>query len=124
MRRASLLMALVACAHEPLAPESEMEAQPVESRVQLADDVTPPVRKSCRSKGPKLAARDRVGSIAVDYQVTAEGTVSDVAVQGDASEGAIRAIRRYLESCKYVPAARAGKPIAVKWKGELSFPKR
>jgi len=57
----------------------------------------------------------------VDYQVTAEGKVSDVAVQGDASESAVRAVRRYLESCKYAPATRAGKPIAVKWKGELKF---
>jgi outer membrane biosynthesis protein TonB len=97
--------------------------QPIEGNgiLQLADDVTPPVRKGCRSKGPRLAARDRIGSIVVDYQVTAEGKVSDVAVQGDASESAVRAVRRYLESCKYAPAIRAGKPIAVKWKGELNF---
>ena len=123
MRRASLAIALIACAHAAPAPEAETEMAAVEGKgkVELADDVTPPVRKGCRSKGPRLAARDRIGSIVVDYQVTAEGKVSDVAVQGDASESAVRAVRRYLESCKYAPATRAGKPIAVKWKGELKF---
>jgi hypothetical protein len=122
MRRLAILSLLIACAHAP-ASEGETEMQPVEGngKLQLADDVTPPVRKGCRSKGPRLAARDRVGSIVVDYQVTAEGKVSDVAVQGDASESAVRAVRRYLESCKYAPATRAGKPIAIKWKGELNF---
>jgi outer membrane biosynthesis protein TonB len=127
MRRALFLIALFACAHAAPAPEAETETAPVEGKRNLtfSDDVTPPVRKGCRSKGPRLAERDRLsGSIVVDYQVTAEGKVSDVAVQGDASEGAIRAVRRYLESCKYAPATRAGKPIAVKWKGELSFPQR
>jgi outer membrane biosynthesis protein TonB len=127
MRRALFLIALFACAHAAPAPEGETETAPLEGKgnLTLSDDVTPPVRKGCRSKGPRFAERDRLsGSIVVDYQVTAEGKVSDVAVQGDASEGAIRAVRRYLESCKYAPATRAGKPIAVKWKGELSFPQR
>lgn len=117
-------MLLVACAHAP--PEAETEAQPVESqKLQLSDDVTAPVRKSCRFKGPRLGSRDRIsGSIVVDYQVGADGKVSDVAVQGDANDGAVRAVRRYLESCKYAPAVQNGKPVAVKWKGELSFPKR
>jgi outer membrane biosynthesis protein TonB len=127
MRRLAALSLVLACAQAPLASEGETETAPVEGKGNLtfSDDVTPPVRKSCRSKGPRFAERDRLsGSIVVDYQVTAEGKVSDVAVQGDASEGAIRAVRRYLESCKYAPATRAGKPIAVKWKGELSFPPR
>lgn len=122
MRRLVLLLSLLACAHA--APETiETKAEPVESgNLQLAADVTPPVRQSCRSKGPRLAARDRPnGSVVVDYQVSAEGKVSDVAVQGDATEGAIRAVRRYLESCSYAPARQNGRPIAVHWKGELSF---
>jgi len=127
MRRLAALSLVLACAHAPLAPEGGTETAPVEGKGNLmfSDDVTPPVRKGCRSKGPRFAERDRLsGSIVVDYRVTAEGKVSDVAVQGDASEGAVRAVRRYLESCKYAPATRAGKPIAVKWKGELSFPQR
>jgi outer membrane biosynthesis protein TonB len=125
MRRALAFAVLLGCAHAQPPPEAETEAAPVEGKgnLQLADDVTPPVRKSCRSKGPRLAARDRPsGSMIVDYLVTAEGKVSDVAVEGNASESAVRAVRRYLESCRYAPATRAGKPIAVKWKGELTFP--
>ncbi len=121
MRRLALVLALVSCAHS--APEPEAEAAPVESRnLQLSADVTAPVRESCRSKGPRLAARDRpIGKIIVDYQVTAEGRVRDVAVQGEATERAISAVRRYLEGCRYTPATRNGQPVAVQWKGELSF---
>jgi len=121
-----------ACAHAALPPEVHLEAAPVESKkpqpivppppLALSDDTTAPVRQSCRLKGPRLAARDRLsGSVIVNYRVSAEGSVSDVAVQGDATEGAIRAVRRYLESCRYKPALQNGKPVAAQWKGELSF---
>lgn len=124
MRRVALLALVLACAHAGSAPEAEVEAPPVETRnLQLSDGVTAPVRKSCRLKGPPLASRDSIsGSIAVDYQVGADGRVSGVAVKGDATEGAVRAVRRYLESCRYAPATQNGKPVAVRWKGELRFP--
>ncbi len=125
MRAPLAAVVLFACAHVP-PPEAETETPAVEKRgsVQLSDDVTPPVRKSCRSKGPRFAAGDQIsGIIVVDYQVGADGKVSKVAVEGDASAGAVRAVRRYLESCRYAPAMRGGKPVAVQWKGELNFPK-
>lgn len=127
MRRLALLLCAAACAHAlPASPEAEAEAAPVETRnVQLAQDVTPPVRQGCKSKGPRLAARDRIsGSMIVNYQVGKDGKVSDVAVQGDATDGAIRAVRRYLESCRYAPATQDRRPVAVQWKGELTFPTR
>ena len=126
MRRALAVGLLLGCAHAPV-PEAETETAPIEgkSTLQLSDDTTPPVRKSCRSRGPRLAASDRLsGSIIVDFQVGADGKVSGVSVEGDASDGAVRALRRYLESCRYAPATRGGKPVAVPWKGELNFPKR
>lgn len=124
MHRLPLFLALFSCAHA--APEPEVEAAPVESNnLHLSADVTAPVRQGCTLKGPRLAARDRLtGSIVVNYQVSAEGKVSDVAVQGDATDRAVRAVRRYLESCRYAPATQDGKPVAVQWKGELSFPTR
>jgi hypothetical protein len=123
MRRLVLLALALGCAHAASAPEVEVEARPVESRnLQLSDGVTQPVRKSCRLKGPPLTSSDRIsGSIAVDYQVGADGRVSGVAVKGDATQGAVRAVRRYLESCRYAPATQNGKPVAVRWKGELRF---
>ena len=136
MRCLAALFLACACAHAAPPPEVHVEAAPGESRkpraletrppiLNLSDDTTAPVRKSCRLKGPRLAARDRLGaSVIVNYRVSAEGSVSDVAVQGDATEGAIRAVRRYLESCRYTPATQNGKPVAAQWKGELSFPAR
>ena len=122
MYRLALLLLLTACAHAP--PEAEVEAPPLESKnLQVSEDVTPPVRKSCRLKGPRLAARDRTsGSMVVNYQVGKDGKVSAVEVEGDATANAIKAVRRYLESCLYDPATRNGTPVAVQWKGELSFP--
>jgi len=102
-----------ACAHAALPPEVHLEAAPVESKkpqpivppppLALSDDTTAPVRQSCRLKGPRLAARDRLSGSVI------------------ATEGAIRAVRRYLESCRYKPALQNGKPVAAQWKGELSF---
>ena len=126
MRSLLLVICATACAHAPRAPvEVDAAPAPVERKnVQLSADVTPPVRQACRSKGPRLAAHDRIhGSILVNYQVGADGKVSGVVVQGDATEGAARAVRRYLESCRYTPATQDGKSVAVQWKGELTFPK-
>jgi outer membrane biosynthesis protein TonB len=122
MRRLVLLALVLGCAHAAPAP-AEVEVPLAESRnLQFSDGVTAPVRKSCRLKGPPLASGDRIsGSVAVDYKVGADGRVSAVAVKGDATEGAVRAVRRYLESCRYAPATQNGKPVAVRWKGELRF---
>jgi hypothetical protein len=126
VRRLALTLLLAcACAHAPPA-EPEAETAPVEKHtVELSDDVTPPVRKSCRGRGPRLGDRDRIaGTIAVDYLVGADGKVSDVNVSGDANAGGARAVRRFLEGCRYTPAMRAGKPVEIRWRGELTFPAR
>ena len=126
MKRLLLALLVFGGAHAP-PPEPEAEAPPVEQAkpFEMSADVTPPRRKGCRLKGPRLAAKDRPsGSVVVNYQVSAEGKVSDVAVEGDANARAIKAVRRYLESCTYAPATRAGAPVAVRWKGELAFPTR
>lgn len=122
-----MLVLIAGCAHAPpSAAETEAEATPIEGgKLQLGEDGTPPSRKSCRLKGPRLSERDRPnGKLVVDYQVSVDGKVSDVAVEGDATERAIKAVRRYLESCTYAPATKGGKPVAVRWKGELSFSAR
>ena len=60
----------------------------------------------------------------LDYIVTEDGKVKDVSVSGDANAGAIKAIRAFLATCSYQPATQNGKAVAVKWKGELTFPKQ
>ena len=114
-----LLLALAGCAHSEPEPEAQLAK---EQPATFAEGTTPPVRKSCRSKGPKLGARDRAnGRLVLDYLIGEDGKVRDVAVKGDASSGAVRAIQRFLGGCTYTPAMQDGKPVAVKWKGELNF---
>ena len=121
MRILVILLLTCACAHEQPAPEAEGELTPAT----FAEGTVPPVRKKCRSSGPKIPARSHAnGRLGLDFTVTEEGKVKDVTVSGDASAGAIKAIRAFLATCSYQPATQGGKPVAVKWKGELSFPTR
>jgi hypothetical protein len=114
---------LLACAHA--APEPQADANVAEQPATFAEGTTAPVRKKCRKGGPRLGEKDRAsGRLLLEYLVTEEGKVKDVTVAGDVSAGAIKAIRAYLATCTYEPALREGKPVAVKWKGELTFPER
>jgi len=56
--------------------------------------------------------------------VGADGKVSEVTVSGKATAGAVTAIQRFIASCTYAPALREGKPVAVRWRGELDFTRR
>jgi hypothetical protein len=42
-------------------------------------------------------------------------------VTGKASAAALKAIQRFIAGCIYAPAVRDGKPVAVRWRGELDF---
>ncbi len=118
-----VLVAVLSCAHAE--PAAEAEAQVAEQPGTFAEGTSAPVRKKCRKGGPRLSARDRAsGRVALDFLVTEEGKVQDVTVAGDVSAGAVKAIRAFLATCSYEPAMRAGKAVAVKWKGELTFPDR
>lgn len=120
-RTALLSLLLAACAHAPLAEDPEVA--PVEThRAEAAEGQTAPVRKSCRGRGPRLPQGETItGVIRATYLVGADGRVSDVKVTGPASAAALRAIQRYVASCTYKPALREGKPVAVRWRGELDF---
>ena len=120
MQRSLLALAvlLLACAHAPAPPEVEVEA-----RAEAGEDQTAPVRKSCKGRGPRIPEGETVtGLVRAIYVVGADGRVSDVSVTGKASPGALKAIQRYIASCTYTPALRDGKPVPVRWRGELSFP--
>ena len=124
IRTIALVALLAACAHEQPAPEAEAELA-AEQPSTFSEGTIPPVRKKCRSSGPRIAARDRAsGRLVLDYVIGEDGKVRDVSVSGDASAGAVKAIRAFLSTCTYQPATQGGKPVAVKWKGELSFPAR
>jgi hypothetical protein len=123
MQRSLLALAvlLLACAHAP-APQ-EVEVAAVETRAEAGEDQTAPVRKSCKGRGPRIPEGETVtGLVRAIYVVGADGKVSDVSVTGKASAGALKAIQRYIASCTYAPALRDGKPVAVRWRGELNFP--
>jgi hypothetical protein len=121
LRVVFLLLFVVACAHEQPAPDEAQLA--AEQPATFAEGTVPPVRKKCRRGGPRIAAGERAsGRIVLDYLITEEGKVRDVTVTGDASAGAVKAIRAFVATCSYQPATRDGKAVAVKWKGELSFP--
>ena len=123
MQRSLLALAvlLLACAHAPAPPEVEVAA--VEARAEAGEDQSAPVRKSCKGRGPRIPEGETVtGLVRAIYLVGADGRVSDVSVTGKASPGALKAIQRYIASCTYAPALRDGKPVAVRWRGELNFP--
>jgi|SRR5690242_13617880 outer membrane biosynthesis protein TonB len=125
MRRLALLLVLsAACAHAPPADDPEVVAFETH-RAESAEGQTPPVRKGCRGKGPRIPAGETVsGTIRAVYLIGADGKVSDVKVSGRASAPALKAIQRYIGSCTYKPALRDGKPVAVHWRGDLDFTPR
>jgi outer membrane biosynthesis protein TonB len=120
MRRlAAFIVLSAACAHAPSAGDEEVA--PV-IRAEAAEGQTAPVRKACRGSGPRLPQGESIdGIVHAAYLVGADGKVSDVKVTGRASSAALKAIQRYIASCTYKPALRDGKPVAVRWRGELDF---
>ena len=125
IRRTAFIALLCACAHEPVAPSQEEALLAKEQPATFAEGTVPPVRKKCRKGGPRLGERDRAsGRLLLDYVIGEDGKVRDVTVSGDASAGAVKVIRAFLASCSYQPATQNGKPVAVKWKGELTFPRQ
>jgi hypothetical protein len=87
----------LACAHET---RPEPPAGKIEPAQLVACSVEPPAAPSG-------------GDVAADFQVDPRGKVRDVHVQG--AKGAYAsALRRHLESCKYAPATRDGRPVATR----------
>ena len=118
-----LALALFACAHAP----TEHEVAPVEivhMRAEAGEDQTPPVRKGCRGRGPRIPEGETVtGIVHAHYLIGTDGKVSEVKVTGNGTALALKAIQRYIAGCTNVPAVRDGKPVAVRWRGELDFTK-
>ncbi len=116
--------ALIACAHAP--EEREVEATPRDApvRAEVGENQTDPVRKTCKGRGPRIPEGEPVsGVVKATYLVGADGRVSEVKVTGKASALALKAIQRFIATCTYAPAVRDGKPVAVRWRGELDFTK-
>jgi len=118
---APLILALIGCAHA--APEAPAAKKPL--RIETGENQTDPVRKSCKSAGPEIPPGETVsGVVRATYLVTADGKVTEVKVTGKGSAGALQAIQRFIAGCTYAPARRDGKPVAVRWRGELDFSSR
>jgi hypothetical protein len=116
-----LTCALLACAHAPAAGQ-EMVATETPHRLEAGENQTAPVRKSCRGHGPRIPEGESVnGVVHANYLIGVDGKVSEVVVTGKASARALKAIQRFIASCTYAPALRDGRPVAVRWRGELSF---
>jgi hypothetical protein len=113
------VLVLCACVH---APPGQHLAKERSAALELGDSQTAPVRQRCKRPGPRLPDGESVeGTIQVNYLIGADGSVSDVTARGRASAAALKAIRAYISSCTYAPATRDGKPVAVRWRGELDF---
>jgi len=114
--------ALIACAHAPAEREVEAAARDTPVRAEAGENQSDPVRKSCRGRGPQIPDGESVsGVVKATYLVGADGKVSEVKVTGKASAAALKAIQRFIATCSYSPAVRDGKPVAVRWRGELDF---
>jgi hypothetical protein len=121
-RALTLIVALMAlrCAHAPAERPPTAKKTPV--RAEVAENQTDPVRKSCNGSGPLIPQGETVtGIVRANYLVGADGKVSDVTVSGKGSAGALKAIRLFIASCTYAPALRDGRPVAVRWRGDLDF---
>jgi len=114
------VLVLCACVHA--APGPQHLAKERTAPLELSDNQTAPVRQGCKRPGPQLPAGESVdGTVQVNYLIRADGSVRDVTARGRASAAALKAIRAYISSCTYAPATRDGKPVAVRWRGELDF---
>jgi len=124
MRRLVLFSLLLSCAHAPAA-EVQAPSRKTPVRAEVGENQTDPVRKSCKGSGPVIPEGETVaGVVRAAYLVGADGKVSEVTVSGKATAGAIKAIQRFIAGCAYAPALREGKPVAVRWRGELDFTRR
>jgi hypothetical protein len=118
----ALAAALLACAHAPAEREVEPVRRDTPVRAEVGENQTDPVRKTCKGKGPTIPEGEPIsGVVKATYLVGADGKVSEVKVTGKASAAALKAIQRFIAGCIYAPAVRDGKPVAVRWRGELDF---
>jgi hypothetical protein len=115
------LAPLIGCAHtSPDASAPAAARKP--ARIETGENQTDPVRKSCKTAGPQIPAGESVsGIVRATYLVGADGNVSDVKITGKGTAGALQAIRLFIAGCTYAPARRDGRPVAVRWRGELDF---
>ena len=115
-------LAVAACAHGPESRDVEVPSRETPVRAEAGENQTDPVRKSCKGRGPKIPEGETVtGVVKAAYLVGVDGKVSEVKVTGKGSPLALKAIQRFIASCVYSPAIRDGKPVAVRWRGELEF---
>jgi hypothetical protein len=113
---------LMACAHAPAGGETEVARRVTPVRAEAGENQSDPVRKSCKGPGPSIPEGETVtGIVRAAYLVGADGKVTDVTVTGKASPAARKAIQRFIAGCVYAPALRDGKPVTVRWRGELDF---
>jgi hypothetical protein len=116
----SLCAALVACAHAPADVQVPPRKAPV--RAEVGENQTDPVRRSCKGGAPVIPDGESVsGIVRANYLVGADGRVSEVTVSGKGTAGALKSIQRFIAGCTYAPALREGKPVAVRWRGDLDF---
>jgi hypothetical protein len=117
-----VLVGLMACAHAPAGRETEVARRDTPLRAEAGENQSDPVRKSCKGNGPRIPEGETVnGIVRAVYLVGADGKVTDVTVTGKASSAALKAIQRFIAGCVYAPALRDGKPVTVRWRGELDF---
>jgi len=80
--------------------------------------------RSCDQAGPRFGRHDRVrGKLRAEFVVRADGTVGEVTVSGDATPGALQAMRKYVQSCRYDPPQGDGETTETRWQVEFNIRK-
>ncbi len=77
--------------------------------------------KGCDPAGPAFPRRAAVrGPVVAEFVVAPDGTVRDVSVKGDASPGALAAVKTYVQSCRYDPVETNGRRTETHWHVEFN----
>jgi hypothetical protein len=68
-----------------------------------------PVVKRCQSRMPRFTAGDRMkSSVKASFRLLKDGAVSEVKTSGDASKSVLDKLRKYVQSCTFVPLVVEG----------------
>jgi protein TonB len=118
-----LAMPVAALADPPDAGGSPPSTTATDALPSPASGLTSPQSrglKSCRNRRSNVTMSTNVGNTEMDLTVTAQGTVTDVAVSkssgsSDLDEIAVACVRTWT----YKPATKDGVPVELKWKAQV-----
>jgi len=110
---------VIACAHA--APETPAPAAKKPPRIETGENQTDPVRSPARAPDRRFPRRDVRGVVRATYLVTADGKVTEVKVTARDPPERSRPSSASSRAARTRPPGANGKPVAVRWRGDLDF---